>query len=92
MVDPWGNQPGEVIPEEYSLPGREIFRLPSAPIPTLITVATSGASEQDADEQDTDAASGAKLRPEQDNTAPFDGCARDEPSILVVLATMDDEN
>ena len=32
-VDPWGNQPGELIEERYTQPGREIYRLPTGSIP-----------------------------------------------------------
>ena len=38
-VDPWGNQVGEVVPEQYRLAGREIFRLPTGPLPTTVLVA-----------------------------------------------------
>ena len=34
-VDPWGNQPGEVIEERYAIAGRELYRLPSGPLTPL---------------------------------------------------------
>jgi hypothetical protein len=50
-----GNTPGEVIPAEFALGGRETFRLPMGPVPRTITEQdpTEG-DQQDADEADTE--------------------------------------
>ena len=49
-VDPWGNQVGEVVPEQYRLAGREIFRLPTGPLPTTVLAA----EEEDEEPEDGD--------------------------------------